>query len=469
MFDGLQGKLQDVFRQIKGEGRITEESLDAALRQIRLALLEADVHVRVVRPFIKRVREKALGQDVLSSLTPAQQVVKIVKDELEGLLGEEGTELALKGRPAVVLLCGLQGSGKTTTSGKLAKRLSERGRHPVLVAGDLQRAAAVEQLTQVAANVDVPVITPEEGEDVLAVARRALKQAPEQGRDTVILDTAGRLHVDEALMAELKALADLADPDEILFVADSMTGQDAVRSAEQFAESLDLTGVILTKLDGDSRGGAALSIRTVAKVPIRFVGVGEKAEDFELFHPERMASRMIGMGDVLSLIEKAERDLDHDESERLAKRMMSDDFTLEDLRDQLRQVKKLGPLSSVLEMLPKMGALKQLGNAQVDDSQLVKVEALINSMTPKERRKPIIIKASRKKRIARGAGMRVQDVNQLLKQYKQMRKMMKKMKGSGMLKKMLGGGGMPGGLPGGKGGGGFPGGPPGGLPPGFKL
>jgi len=470
MFDGLQGKLQDVFRQIKGEGRITEESLDAALRQIRLALLEADVHVRVVRPFIKRVREKALGQDVLSSLTPAQQVVKIVKDELQGLLGEEGTELALKGRPAVVLLCGLQGSGKTTTSGKLAKRLAERGRHPVLVAGDLQRAAAVEQLTQVAAGVGVPVITPEDGEGVLDVARRALKQAPEQGRDTVILDTAGRLHVDEALMAELKALADLADPDEILFVADSMTGQDAVRSAEQFAQSLDLSGVILTKLDGDSRGGAALSIRTVAKVPIRFVGVGEKAEDFELFHPERMASRMIGMGDVLSLIEKAERDLDHDESERLAKRMMSDDFTLEDLRDQLRQVQKLGPLSSVLEMLPKMGALKQLGNAQVDDRQLVKVEALINSMTPKERRKPVIIKASRKKRIAKGAGMRVQDVNQLLKQYKQMRKMMKKMKGSGMLKKMLGGGGMPD-LPGGlgKGGGGFPGGPPGGLPPGFKM
>ena len=472
MFDGLQGKLQDVFRQIKGEGKITEASLDAALRQIRLALLEADVHVRVVRPFITRLRERALGQDVLGSLTPAQQVVKIVRDELAALLGEEGTELALSGRPAVVLLCGLQGSGKTTTAGKIARRLAERGRHPVLVAGDLQRAAAVEQLVQVGAGVDVPVITPEAGEDVLALARRALKQAPEQGRDTVILDTAGRLHVDEALMAELAALAALAEPDEILFVADAMTGQDAVRSAEQFAAALALTGVVLTKLDGDSRGGAALSIRTVARVPIRFVGVGEKAADFELFHPERMASRMIGMGDVLSLIERAERDLDQDETERLAQRMLSDEFTLEDLRDQLRQVRRLGPLTSLLEMMPKVGPFKQLSQlsgSQVDDKQLVRIEALINSMTPKERRKPAIISASRKKRIARGSGMRVQDVNQLLRQYKQMRKMMKRMKGSGMLKKALGGG-----LPGGPGGG-FPGGPGGGLPggrglpPGFKL
>ena len=465
MFDGLQGKLQDVFRQLKGEGKITEESLDAALRQIRLALLEADVHVRVVRPFVTRVRERALGQDVLSSLTPAQQVVKIVRDELASLLGEEGTELELAGRPAVVLLCGLQGSGKTTTAGKLARRLAGRGRHPVLVAGDLQRAAAVEQLVQVGAGVGVPVITPREGEDVLALARRALKEAPEHGRDTVVLDTAGRLHVDQALMDELKALAALAKPDEILFVADAMTGQDAVRSAEQFAAALPLSGVVLTKLDGDSRGGAALSIRTVARVPIRFVGVGEKASDFELFHPERMASRMIGMGDVLSLIEKAERDLDQDETERLARRMMSDEFTLEDLRDQLRQVRRLGPLSSLLELMPKMGPFKQLSGTQVDDKELVRVEALINSMTPKERRKPAIISASRRKRIARGSGMRVQDVNQLLRQYKQMRKMMKRMKGSGMLKKALSGG-----FPGAPGGpGGFPGGPGGGLPPGFKL
>jgi signal recognition particle subunit SRP54 len=470
MFDGLQGKLQDVFRQLRGEGRITEETLDAALRQIRLALLEADVHIRVVRPFVARVRERALGQDVLGSLTPAQQVVKIVRDELAALLGEEGRELELAGRPAVVLLCGLQGSGKTTTAGKLAKRLAGRGRHPVLVAGDLQRAAAVEQLVQVGAGVGVPVITPREGEDVLALARRALEEAPELGRDTVVLDTAGRLHVDEALMDELKALAALAEPDEILFVADAMTGQDAVRSAEQFAAALPLSGVVLTKLDGDSRGGAALSIRTVARVPIRFVGVGEKAEDFELFHPERMASRMIGMGDVLSLIEKAERDLDQDETERLARRMMSDEFTLEDLRDQLRQVRRLGPLSSLLEMMPKVGPFKQMAGAQVDDRELVRVEALINSMTPKERRKPAIISASRKKRIARGSGMRVQDVNQLLRQYKQMRKMMKRMKGSGMLKKALSGGfpGGPGG-PGGGPGGGFPGGPGGGLPPGFKL
>jgi signal recognition particle subunit SRP54 len=460
MFDGLQGKLQDVFRQLRGEGKVSEETLNAALRQIRLALLEADVHVRVVRPFIDRVRTRALGQDVLGSLTPAQQVIKIVRDELEALLGEEGHELELSGRPAVVLLCGLQGSGKTTTAGKLARRLEGRGRHPVLVAGDLQRAAAVEQLVQVGAGVGVPVITPQEGEDVLALARRALKEAPKQARDTVILDTAGRLHVDEALMGELKALAELAGPDEILFVADSMTGQDAVRSAEQFAAALPLSGVILTKLDGDSRGGAALSIRTVAKVPIRFVGVGEKAEDFELFHPQRMAGRMIGMGDVLSLIEKAEKEVDQEEAERLARRMVSNEFTLEDLRDQLRQVRRMGPLSQLLELMPKMGPFKGLSGANVDDKQLVRTEAMINSMTPRERRKPAIINANRKKRIARGSGTRVQDINQLLRQYKQMRKMMKKMKGSGLMKMLGSGGGGGGGFPGG-GGGGFPGG---GLP-----
>jgi signal recognition particle subunit SRP54 len=310
MFDGLQGKLQDVFRQLKGEGKLTEESLDAALRQIRLALLEADVHIRVVRPFVDRVRQRAIGQEVLKSLTPAQHVVKIVRDELAALLGEEGGELALARRPSVVLLCGLQGSGKTTTAGKLARRIAGRGRHPVLVAADLQRAAAVEQLVQVGRGVGVPVITPREGEDVLALAGRAVREAPERGHDVVLFDTAGRLHVDEALMEELRRLAARVDPEEILFVADAMTGQDAVRSTAEFAVALPLTGVVLTKLDGDTRGGAALSIRTVARVPIRFAGVGEKAEDLEIFQPERMASRMIGMGDVLTLIERAERSLD---------------------------------------------------------------------------------------------------------------------------------------------------------------
>lgn len=440
MFDGLQGKLQDVFNKLRGEGRITAEVLQAALRQVRLALLEADVHVRVVKPFIDRVRERAEGAEVLGSLTGAQQVIKIVRDELVELLGGEGAgaELKLDARPAVVMLCGLQGSGKTTTAGKLARHLGKRGKHPVLVAGDLQRAAAVEQLVQVGKGVGIPVLTPQGSETVLTLAPRALKEARDKGFDVVIFDTAGRLHVDDELMAEVKQLADLLKPAEILFVADSMTGQDAVKSAEQFGGQLPLTGVILTKLDGDSRGGAALSIRTVAKVPIRFVGMGEKAEDLELYHPDRIASRMLGMGDVLSLIEKAEQGLDSGETERLAKRLISREFTLEDLRDQLRQLKKLGPLASVMEMLPKMGPLRGLDAGMVDEGQLKRVEAIINSMTPKERRYPQLLDGSRRVRIARGSGTSVQDINKLLKQYKGMKKMLKGVKGS-WLKRALGG------------------------------
>jgi signal recognition particle subunit SRP54 len=440
MFDGLQDKLQEVFRQLKGEGKVTPEALDAALRQIRMALLEADVHFRVVKPFIDRVRERALGQEVLESLTPAQQVVKIVRDELSSLLGDEGTELRLDGRPTVIMLCGLQGSGKTTTAGKIAKRLKKRGKHPLLVAGDLQRAAAVEQLKQVGQGVDVPVLEPEPGEKVVDLGARALTVARQRGHDVVLMDTAGRLHVDTALMDEIRQLADRIQPHEILFVADSMTGQDAVKSAEQFAAVLPLTGVILTKLDGDSRGGAALSIRTVARVPIRFVGVGEKADDLELFHPERMASRMIGMGDVLSLIEKAERGLDAAETERLAKRMVNQQFTLEDLRDQLRQLRKLGPLASVLEMLPKVGPLRGLDSSSVDESGLKKVEAIINSMTPLERRRPDVLNGGRKKRIAMGSGTSVAEINRLLKQYRTMQKMMKGVQGK-WLRRAMGSGG----------------------------
>jgi len=429
MFEGLQGKLQDVFQKLKGEGKVTPEALDAALRQIRLAFLEADVHLRVVKPFIERVRERSLGAEVLESLTPAQQVVKVVRDELQSLLGDEGTELRIDGRPTVIMLCGLQGSGKTTTAGKLAKRLKKRGRHPVLVAGDLQRAAAVEQLKQVGKGVDVPVVEPEPGESVADLGTRALAFARQRGHDVMIMDTAGRLHIDTALMDEIKLLAERIQPHETLFVADSMTGQDAVKSAEQFAASLPLTGVILTKLDGDSRGGAALSIRTVAKVPIRMVGVGEKSDDLELFHPERMASRMIGMGDVLSLIERAEQGLDAAETERLAKRMVNREFTLEDLRDQLRQIRRLGPLSQVLGMLPKIGPLKGLDAAQVDEGGLKRVEAIINSMTPHERRRPDILNGSRKKRISMGSGTSVAEINRLIKQYKSMQKMMKGVQG----------------------------------------
>ena len=436
MFDGLQDKLQEVFRNLKGEGRVSPEALDAALRQIRMALLEADVHFRVVKPFIERVRERALGQEVLESLTPAQQVVKIVRDELSSLLGEEGSELRLDGRPAVILLCGLQGSGKTTTAGKLAKRLKKRGRHPLLVAGDLQRAAAVEQLKQVGQGVEVPVLEPEPGEQVIGLGERALNVARQRGHDVLLMDTAGRLHVDTALMEEIRQLAGRIEPHEVLFVADSMTGQDAVKSAEQFSQVLPLTGAILTKLDGDSRGGAALSIRTVARVPIRYVGVGEKLDDLELFHPERMASRMIGMGDVLSLIEKAEKGLDAAETERLAKRMVSQQFTLEDLRDQLRQLRRMGPLASILEMLPKAGPLRGLDAGSVDESGLRRVEAIIDSMTPLERRRPDVLNGSRKKRIATGSGTSVSEINRLLKQYAQMRKMMKGVQGKWLRRAM---------------------------------
>ena len=432
MFEGLQQRFTGVFRRLKGEGRITQDDLSAALREIRVALLEADVHFRVVKEFLARVEERARGAEVLESLNPAQQVIAIVRDELAATLGgEDSKELKIDGAPAVVLLCGLQGSGKTTTAGKLAKRLAGRGRYPLLVAADLQRAAAVEQLVQVGARVDVPVLVPEPGESVIDLVGRSLRAARERGRDVVILDTAGRLHIDAALMAELQAVAAATTPHEILYVADAMTGQDAVKSAQEFSKALSLTGVLLTKLDGDARGGAALSVREVAKVPIRYVGVGEKPDELELFSPARMASRILGMGDVLALVERAQEAVDAQEAQRLAERFGRNEFTLEDLRDQLRQVRKLGPLKSVLEMLPKGGALKGLDKVgDADEKRLVRIEAIVNSMTPSERRNPQVLNASRKRRIARGSGTSVQDINQLLKQYLQMKKMMKQVKGS---------------------------------------
>ncbi len=445
MFEGLQDRFQEVFRRLRGEGRITQEHLAAALKELRLALLEGDVHFRVVKEFLARVEQKALGERVLESLSPAQQVIAIVRDELaETLGGADAQELRVDGAPAVILLCGLQGSGKTTTAGKLGRRLASRGRYPLLVAADLQRAAAVEQLVQVGARVELPVLTPDPGEGVVELGRRAVRDARERGRDVVLIDTAGRLHVDEPLMVEIAALAAAVEPREILYVADAMTGQDAVKSAQEFGRVLALTGVLLTKLDGDTRGGAALSIREVVKVPIRYAGVGERPEDLELFSPARMASRILGMGDVLALIEKAQETVDAKEAQRLAERLSRKEFTLEDLRDQLRQVRKLGPLKNVLEMLPKMGPLKGLPEVgDADERRLAATEAIINSMTLAERRNPALLNASRKKRIARGSGTSVQQINQLMKQYLQMKKMLKGVKG-GWLRKAFGGGAFPG-------------------------
>jgi len=439
MFEGLQDKFQDVFKRLKGEGKISEEHLAAALKQIRLALLEADVHFKVVKELLARVEEKALGEKVLQSLSPAQQVIKIVRDELAATLGgDDSKELRVDGSPAVILMCGLQGSGKTTTSGKLAKRLASRGRYPLLVAADLQRAAAVEQLVQVGRQVEVPVLQPNPGEKVVELGRRALREARDRGRDVVLIDTAGRLHIDQALMSEIDELAKALDPDEILYVADAMTGQDAVRSAQEFGKVLPLTGVLLTKLDGDSRGGAALSVRAVTQVPIRYVGVGERPADLELFSPGRMASRILGMGDVLSLIEKAQETVDAKEAARLAERLGRNEFTLEDLRDQLRQVRKMGPLKSVLEMLPKMGALKGMADVgEADERRLTRIEAIINSMTLGERRNPGVLNGSRKRRVAKGSGTSVQEINQLLKQYLQMKKLMKSVK-QGWMQKAFG-------------------------------
>ena len=431
MFEGLQDKLQGVFRSLRSEGRISEDHVRRAVRQIRLALLEADVHFRVVRSFVARVQELALGDEVLSSLTPDQHMIRIVRDELTAVLGEPGAELELSGRPAVVLLCGLQGSGKTTTAGKLAARLRGQGRKPLLAAGDLRRAAAVEQLRQVGAAAGAAVVEPSAGEDLPAFSSRALAEARDGGFDALIFDTAGRLHVDAESMAELAALAERVDPCETLFVCDAMTGQDAVRSAAAFAEGAPLTGAVMTKLDGDARGGAALSLRGVTEVPLRFVGTGEKLEDLEPFAPDRIASRILGMGDALALIEKAERVVDRQEAERLAERIARQEFTLEDLRDQLRQLRRMGPLSQLLELLPGQFRGADLAGA-VDESRLVAITALIDSMTPRERRNPAILNASRRRRIARGAGRTVHELNQLIKQYRQMRKLIKRTRGKWM-------------------------------------
>jgi signal recognition particle subunit SRP54 len=434
MLDSLSNRLQDVFKTLRGESRLTEESVDAALREIRLALLEADVNFRVVKAFIDRVRAKAVGDEVLGSLTPDQQVVRIVRDELLALFGDVTGGLTETARsPRVVLMLGLQGSGKTTSTAKLARWLAAQGKHPLVVSTDVRRPAAIEQLSVLARQVGVRVHDPEGELDPVKRASGALAVTKQLGFDTLIVDTAGRLHIDDELMAELDAIAKAVDPVDRLYVADAMTGQDAIRSAGEFNARTGVTGVVLTKLDGDQRGGAALSVVGVVGVPIAFVGVGERPQDLEPFHADRLVSRMLGMGDVLTLIERAEAALDDDTREKLEKKTRLDDFTLEDFADQLKTLKKMGPLDQVLGMIPGMGAMKQAAaaGAQVDEKQLVRVQAIISSMTVEERANHQLLNGSRRKRIARGSGTSVEDVNRLLKQFVEMRKMLKTMSGAG--------------------------------------
>jgi signal recognition particle subunit SRP54 len=427
VFDNLSERLQVVFKKLSGQARINETVLKATMREVRLALLEADVNVGVVKALISAVRERALGEDVLKSLSPGQQVIKIVREELELLLGA-GEDASLKFAskpPTVILLVGLQGSGKTTTAAKLGLWLKKAGHYPYLVPVDVYRPAAIEQLVRVGQASGLKVFEHDGSAAPLELARQGLQQARRSGFDTVLVDTAGRLHIDENLMDELRGLREGLAPAEILFIADSMTGQDAVRSAGEFHAALDLTGVILTKLDGDARGGAALSIRHVTGVPIKFAGTGERPSDFETFHPDRMVGRILGMGDVLSLIEKAEEAVDEDQAKALEKKLRKNEFSLEDLRDQLKTMKRMGPLSSVVSMLPGMANVRE---SDLDSRAIVRVMALIDSMTPRERRRPQILNGSRKKRIARGSGQSVQELNRLLKQYAQMKRMMKSMR-----------------------------------------
>jgi signal recognition particle subunit SRP54 len=445
MFDSLSTRLQDVFRSLRGEGRLTEETVEAALREIRLALLEADVNFKVVKAFIDRVRDRAVDQEVLKSLTPAQQVVRIVRDEMLALFGDTaGGLLPSQARPRVILLLGLQGSGKTTTSGKLGRWLTKQGRHPLLVSTDVRRPAAIEQLSLVAKQAGVRVHDPAGEKDPVRRAAGALAEARNSGFDVVIVDTAGRLHIDDELMDELQAIKAAVQPSDLLYVADAMTGQDAIKSAGEFNRRVGVTGVVLTKMDGDARGGAALSVVGVVGVPIAFVGSGERLQDLEPFHPDRVVSRVLGMGDVLSLIEKAEEAVSVEDAEKLERKIRTDDFTLEDFRDQLRTIKKMGPLEQILGMLPGMGQLKQLAanREAVDDKQLARVEAIINSMTAKERRNHALINGSRRKRIAKGSGTSVEEVNRLLKQFVQMKKMLKQLGGMAGLGKKRGGLGM---------------------------
>ncbi|WP_425807251.1 signal recognition particle protein [Desulfitobacterium sp. Sab5] len=434
MFQGLSEKLQETFKRLRGKGKLTEDDVNEAMREVRMALLEADVNFKVVKDFVAKVKERAIGSEVLESLSPGQQVIKIVNEEMVALMGGVSSKINISSKPpTVILLAGLQGAGKTTHGAKLANMLKKQGKHPLLVACDIYRPAAIKQLQVLGEQIKVPVFSLGT-EKPVKIAQESIRQANSQGQDVVIIDTAGRLHINEELMGELRDIKSAVKPQEILLVVDAMTGQDAVNVAESFHRELGIDGVILTKLDGDTRGGAALSVKAVTGCPIKFAGIGEKMDAIEPFYPERMASRILGMGDVLTLIEKAQSAFDEKKAKEMEQKLRKQEFTLDDFLDQMQQLKKMGPLSSILEMIPGMG--KQLKDVQINEKDMAHVEAIIHSMTSEERRKPVIIKESRKKRIAKGSGTSIQEVGRLLKQFEQMQKMMKQLTnnpGMGML------------------------------------
>jgi signal recognition particle subunit SRP54 len=444
-FEGLADRLQNTIQKIRGKGKVNEADVKEMMREVRLALLEADVNFKVVKDFVKKVSERAVGQEVLKSLTPGQQVIKIVNEELTALMGGEQSKIAVSNRPpTVIMMVGLQGAGKTTTTGKLANLLRKKhNRNPMLVAADIYRPAAIKQLETLGKQLSLPVFSLGDQVSPVEIAKQAIVKAKEEHQDYVLIDTAGRLHIDETLMNELKDIKELTKPDEIFLVVDAMTGQDAVNVAQSFNEQLGLTGVVLTKLDGDTRGGAALSIRAVTNTPIKFVGLGEKMDALEAFHPERMASRILGMGDVLTLIEKAQANVDEEKAKELEQKLRTASFTLDDFLEQLGQVRNLGPLDELLKMMPGANKIKGLNNIQVDEKQIGHVEAIIRSMTIEEKNHPEIMNANRKKRIAKGSGRTVPEVNRLLKQFDDMKKMMKQMTGMQQKGKKKGGfGGM---------------------------
>ncbi len=432
VFEGLTGRLQETFNKLRGKGRVSEEDVNNAMREVRLALLESDVNFRVVKDFISRVKERAVGQEVLKSLTPGQQVIKVVNEELTTLMGGTQSKLLLASKPpTIIMMVGLQGAGKTTHTGKLAKHLLKQNKQPLLVAADIYRPAAIKQLQVLGEQLDLPVFSMGDEVSPVKIAKKSIEYAKEEHRDVVLIDTAGRLHIDNELMDELIKIKENVDPTEILLVVDAMTGQDAVNVAQSFNENLGLTGVILTKLDGDTRGGAAISVKAVTGCPIKFVGMGEKLDLLEPFYPDRMASRILGMGDVLTLIEKAQANVDEEKARELERKIRKAEFSFEDFLDQLDQLKKMGPLEDVLGMLPGMGKVKGLKDLKVDDKQVDRVEAIVRSMTKEEKAHPEILNANRRRRIANGSGTSIQDVNRLLKQFEDMKKMMKQFSGMG--------------------------------------